>query len=131
MHDWVLRPPGNASVPAPAAVPIDAPVPKLQPALYNLNILLEIARGDQKFVASMLQIFIDGTFNTLRDLDRALAVGNVPGLQTTAHKLRPRLTHLQIMPAVALMTGFENWATSITMVCSRSLKPQTCCCAKY
>ena len=110
VHDWVLRPPGNVSVPAPAAVPIDAPVPKLQPALYNLDILLEMARGDQKFVASMLQTFIDGTFNALRDLNRALEVGSVPGLQATAHKLRPSLMHLQIMPAVALITSLENWA---------------------
>lgn len=57
----------------------------------------------------MLQTFLDGTAHALRDLNRALAVGNALDLRATAHKLRSSLMHLQIQPAVALMDSLENW----------------------
>jgi CheY-like chemotaxis protein/HPt (histidine-containing phosphotransfer) domain-containing protein len=109
VHDWILRPvgaPSEAPPPAPAAVP---PPPAASGTLYKLDMLLDTARGNQKFVESMLKTFIDGTYSALRDLGRALEVGNMQGLQSTAHKLRPSLVHLQIQPAVALMDRLENW----------------------
>jgi PAS domain S-box-containing protein len=110
VHDWVLRPPaGVASAQALLAAPAPLPAPDGGPALYKLDILLNTARGNQKFVESMLQTFIEGTYNALRDLNRALEVGNVQALQATAHKLRPSLMHLQIQPAVTLMDNLENW----------------------
>ncbi|RZK14755.1 MAG: sensor histidine kinase, partial [Hymenobacter sp.] len=112
VHDWILRPLGTATDPEAAPVPAPAP-PALSLdtslALYKLDILLDTARGNQKFVESMLKTFIDGTYNALRDLNRALEVGNMQGLQATAHKLRPSLVHLQIQPAVLLMDKLENW----------------------
>ena len=113
VHDWVLRPTGTAAeaaVLAPAPTPVAAPDPPAASAtLYKLDMLLDTARGNQKFVESMLKTFIDGTYNALRDLARALEVGNMQGLQSTAHKLRPSLVHLQIQPAVAIMDQLENW----------------------
>jgi len=112
VHDWVLRPQGSPAeaAPAPAPAPVAAPVlPAPGGTLYKLDMLLDTARGNQKFVQSMLKTFIDGTYNALRDLGRALEVGNVQSLQGTAHKLRPSLVHLQIQPAVALMDRLENW----------------------
>ena len=110
VHDWVLRPQGVAAEAAPAPVPVAAPeLPAPGGSLYKLDMLLDTARGNQKFVQSMLKTFIEGTYNALRDLGRALEVGNVQSLQGTAHKLRPSLVHLQIQPAVALMDRLENW----------------------
>jgi CheY-like chemotaxis protein len=113
VHDWVLRPHGSPSeAEAPAEpTPPAAPMPDvpLDGTLYKLDMLLDTARGNQKFVESMLKTFIEGTYNALRDLGRALEVGNIQGLQNTAHKLRPSLVHLQIQPAVALMDRLENW----------------------
>ncbi|RZL12632.1 MAG: sensor histidine kinase [Hymenobacter sp.] len=107
VHDWVLRPPiGLAGAPAQAA-PLPAGSPPIP--LYKLDILLNTARGNQKFVESMLQTFIDGTYSALRDLNQALEVGNVHALRATAHKLRPSLVHLQIQPAVTLMDSLEHW----------------------
>ncbi|TDN38853.1 hypothetical protein A8B98_22080 [Hymenobacter sp. UV11] len=104
VQDWVLHPAaGAADSAAPGASPA-APAPR-----YNLAILLNTARGNEQFVASMLQTFLDGTANAIRDLNRALAVGNLQGLRATAHKLRPSLVHLQIHPVVALMDSLENW----------------------
>jgi CheY-like chemotaxis protein len=110
VHDWVLRPAGAAAevALAPDPAPIAAP-PAAGATLYKLDMLLDTARGNQKFVESMLNTFIDGTYNALRDLARALEVGNMQGLQSTAHKLRPSLVHLQIQPAVAIMDQLENW----------------------
>jgi PAS domain S-box-containing protein len=110
VHDWVLRPQGGPAEAAPAPVPVAAPeLPAPGGALYKLDMLLNTARGNQKFVQSMLKTFIEGTYNALRDLGRALEVGNVQSLQGTAHKLRPSLVHLQIQPAVAIMDRLENW----------------------
>jgi PAS domain S-box-containing protein len=117
VHDWVLRPPGTANEPAeptpraalPAASPTTSTSTSSNATLYKLDILLNTARGNQKFVESMLKTFIDGTYNALRELGSALAIGNVSGLQGTAHKLRPSLVHLQIQPAVAIMDQLENW----------------------
>jgi CheY-like chemotaxis protein len=103
VQDWVLRPAAPSAAGAALAVP--APT-----SLYNLDILLTTARGNDQFVLSMLKTFLDGTANALRDLNRALAVGNVAGLRATAHRLRPSLVHLQVQPAVALLDSLENWA---------------------
>jgi PAS domain S-box-containing protein len=109
VHDWVARPPaGMAALPA-ATLPAAVPPAASSHALYKLDILFDTAKGNQKFVQSMLQTFIDGTYTALRDLNRALEVGSVQALQATAHKLRPSLMHLQIQPAVALMDSLENW----------------------
>ena len=108
VHDWVLRPPAGAPV-APV-VPAAQLAAGSGEVLYKLDILLDTARGNQKFVLSMLQTFLDGTATALRDLNHALEVGNVQGLQATAHKLRPSLVHLQVQPVVILLDNLETWA---------------------
>ena len=115
VHDWVVQP--QRSTPATAAhVALNTALVVAPPVagtpLYKLDILLDTARGNQKFVVSMLQTFIDGTYTALRDLNRALETGDLPSLQATAHKLRPSLKHLQILPAVALLDSLENWVGS-------------------
>ena len=106
VYDWMLRPPGRPL--PPTAPPKVAPVPQRQ--LYDLRLLESMAQGDQKFIASMLQTFISSTRTALRDLHAALAVGNLAGLQSTAHKMCPSLRHLHIQPAIELMDTIENWA---------------------
>ena len=106
VYDWMLRPPGRPL--PPTAPPKVAPVPQRQ--LYDLRLLESMAQGDQKFIASMLQTFISSTRTALRDLHAALAVGNLAGLQATAHKMCPSLRHLHIHPAIGLMDALENWA---------------------
>ena len=70
-----------------------------------------MGRGDQKFVASMLaNLHQQHPAQRCRDLHAALAVGNLAGLQATAHKMCPSLRHLQIQPAIELIDAMENWA---------------------
>ena len=108
--DWALKPVSLSLAPAPGpAAPVAAAPPIPSSQLYNLAVLLDMGRGDQKFVSSMLQTFINGTRNALRDLHGALAVGNLAGLQATAHKMRPSLRHLQIRPATEIMDTLDNW----------------------
>ena len=102
MCDWMLMPTDE-----PVSPP-EPPAPQCE--LYNLNVLLDMARGDQKFVSSMLQTFLSSTTKALRDLQAALAVGNLAGLQAAAHKMRPSLRHLHIKPALELMNTIDNWA---------------------
>jgi PAS domain S-box-containing protein len=112
VHDWILRPTTlvvESKAPEPKKVVISIPEQDPNAALYKLDILLATARGNQGFVESMLKTFISGTYNALRELSHALEMGNLQGLQATAHKLRPSLVHLQIQPAVAIMDKLENW----------------------
>jgi hypothetical protein len=113
VHDWIVRPAAPSTDGKPVeekqALVHPVPAPDPSPALYKLDILLDTARGNQTFVASMLKTFINGTYNALRDLGHALEAGNLPALQATAHKLRPSLVHLQIQPAVVIMDKLENW----------------------
>ena len=107
VHQWLLGAHNTVAaseISAPA--PVTAPAP---PSLYKLDMLLDMARGNQKFVATMLQTFINGTYAALRDLGHALQIGNVAAMRSIAHKLRPSLVHLQIKPVVTLMDSLENW----------------------
>ena len=107
--DWLLQPAAPLLAPPAGAAPAAPPAPGAPPLLYNLDVLQSMARGDEKFVSSMLQTFIDSTQRTLQDLHAALAVGNLAGLQAAAHKLRPSLRHLQIQAALRLMDLLEDW----------------------
>jgi CheY-like chemotaxis protein len=112
VHAWVLRPTTLLEAPTEPVAPLPSPEPG--PALYKLDMLMNTARGNQKFVESMLNTFIDSAYNALRDLNRALEVGNLAGIQATAHKLRPSLVHLQIQPVVSLIDQLENWEGAFT-----------------
>ncbi|WBA44164.1 PAS domain S-box protein [Hymenobacter canadensis] len=108
--DWLLQPaavPGSPNEVAQPALPAALAAPSM---IYNLEILQNMSQGDQKFVSSMIQTFIDSTQRTLQGLHAALAVGNLTGLQAAAHMLRPSLRHLQIHTALKLMDQLENWA---------------------
>jgi PAS domain S-box-containing protein len=110
VHDWVLGAHSTSESGEVSTVSTSMPVPGAPTvALYKLDMLLDTARGNQKFVAMMIQTFINGTYAALRDLSHALEIGNTAALQSIAHKLRPSLVHLQIKPVVALMDSLENW----------------------
>ena len=102
--DWMLMPTGR---------PVSPPEPPAPPApqgeLYNLNVLLDMARGDQKFVSAMLQTFVSSTQHSINSLHAALAVGNLEGLHAATHQLRPSLRHLQVQPALELLEALDAW----------------------
>jgi CheY-like chemotaxis protein/HPt (histidine-containing phosphotransfer) domain-containing protein len=92
---------GHGTETAPSAPP--------EPKLYNLNVLVAMARGDQNFVSAMLETFLKSTKQAMQDIQNALAIGDVKSIQNAAHKLRPSLQHLQIYPTLAVMDRLENW----------------------
>jgi PAS domain S-box-containing protein len=114
VHAWVVRPATPPEVASEVVAVAPPPSPEPGPVLYKLDMLMNTARGNQKFVESMLKTFIDSAYNALRDLNRALEVGNLSSLQATAHKLRPSLVHLQIQPVVSLIDQLENWEGAFT-----------------
>ncbi|WBA43951.1 PAS domain S-box protein [Hymenobacter canadensis] len=103
--DWLL-PKATSQLPPPSLTNL-APSPST--GLYNLEELQNMARGNQKFVSSMLGTFMTSTERTSQDLTAALAVGNLVGIQAAAHNLLPSLRHLQIHAAVNLMELLEQW----------------------
>ncbi|RSK43128.1 PAS domain S-box protein [Hymenobacter rigui] len=76
--------------------------------LYSLEALEHVANHDQKFIAVMLQTFIRSSQEVLVSLQLELAQHNVAGIRAAAHKLKPSLHHLQIIPVLQIIEDLEN-----------------------
>jgi PAS domain S-box-containing protein len=93
MHEWLHQ----------------APRHDKNPKLYRLDLLQQAARNDQKFVTFMLRTFLKSSAEILGSLHTGLAAGNVEALKASAHKLKPSLRHLQILPVLTLAEQLEEW----------------------
>ncbi len=65
-------------------------------ALYNLNSLKDMSRGNDAFVKKMLALFVDSVPRSTLDLEMALKTGDVESIRKLAHKLKPSLDNLGI-----------------------------------
>lgn len=65
-------------------------------ALYDLTSLENMARGDQEFIRTMLQIFVGLAHETLEKFDVAFASQDITTLQRAAHKIKPSLDQLGV-----------------------------------
>jgi PAS domain S-box-containing protein len=93
VHEWLHQAPGHDK----------------NPKLYRLDLLQQAAHHDQKFVTFMLRTFLKSSADILTSLHANLAAGDLEALKATAHKVKPSLRHLQILPALALAEELESW----------------------
>jgi PAS domain S-box-containing protein len=73
--------------------PEKSPTP---PALYSLETLESMSKGDKKFVHQMISLFIDIIPPLQQQLRDAAAAGNWPEVSQTAHKMKPSLDTMGI-----------------------------------
>lgn len=76
---------------------------------YQVDELLQVGQGDLEFVAFMLETFVAGCEDALRDLALGMEEGNLSLLKTTAHTLRPSLTHLRAMHILPPVEALDQW----------------------
>ncbi|NBG67360.1 PAS domain S-box protein [Acidiluteibacter ferrifornacis] len=65
-------------------------------ALYTLEKLSTISRGDQIFISKMVAIFIQQTSSAIEEMKEAEATNDYDRIRKLAHKLKPSLDNLQI-----------------------------------
>ena len=110
VSNWVL-PPGQGGAfdykaPAPAARLVQ---PAIGLKLYGVDELLQVGQGDLEFVAFMLETFIEGCQEALSNLAQGLEDTNLALLKTTAHTLRPSLTHLRALHILPPVEALDKW----------------------
>jgi signal transduction histidine kinase/CheY-like chemotaxis protein len=79
--------------------------------LYEVDELMKVGQGDLEFVAFMLETFVESCEDALLGLREGMQTQNIELLKTTAHTLRPNLTHLRalhLLPPVAALDEWKN-----------------------
>ena len=77
--------------------------------LYDLSLLHDTARGDQKFIDFMLRTFLDSSTAILQELRAAMSSGSLARLQAGAHKMKPSLMHLHIHQVLEPVEHLEKY----------------------
>ena len=117
VSDWILQPhmassgfdAGRASA-APERPPVRPGV-----KLYEVDELLKVGQGDPKFVVFMLQTFVESCEEALAGLTQAMREQNLTLLRTTAHTLRPSLTHLRALHLLPPVEALDQWASGFVV----------------
>jgi HPt (histidine-containing phosphotransfer) domain-containing protein len=76
--------------------------------LYDLGKLRQITRGDEKFMAKMLQIFINETVSGLTNLEKAFDEKNIKQVQFLSHRMKSSLNNLNIVEAAGIAEKIEK-----------------------
>ncbi|THU36881.1 PAS domain S-box protein [Niastella caeni] len=76
--------------------------------LYDLEKLKQITRGDEKFIAKMLQVFINETMTGVANLDQAFEEKNIKQVKFVAHRMKSSLNNLNIFTAARIAEQIEK-----------------------
>ena len=110
VSEWILQPHlANSGFDAGRAAQPPRPVAK-GVKLYEVDELLKVGDGDPQFVAFMLQTFVESCEEALQGLTQAMREQNLTLLKTTAHTLRPSLTHLRALHLLPPVEVLDQWA---------------------
>jgi two-component system, sensor histidine kinase len=77
-------------------------------ALYSLDRLRQITRGDEKFMVKMLQVFVQETNASMNALEAALGENNAGQVKFMAHKMKSALGNLSIDSASEIARQIEK-----------------------
>ena len=113
VSEWTMAP-------APATGPVaeTEAVADWQPAappaaagtrLYAVDELLAVGQDDQNFVAFMLETFVESCEEAAQNLSQGMREGDLTLLKTTAHTLRPSLTHLRALHLLPPVAALDQW----------------------
>jgi len=113
VSNWVLTPEQAAR--AESAAPAAAPAPAAGVKLYQTDELLHIGQGDLEFVRFMLETFVESCQEAIQGLAQGLADADVALLKTTAHTLRPSLTHLRALHILPPVEALDKWDSGFNL----------------
>lgn len=81
---------------------------------FDLSTLKEMAKGDEAFVAKMIQLFVDRTPPSILSIREHFDKDEREEIQRIAHKLKPSMDYLHIEPLTTDIRELESTAVSAT-----------------
>ena len=82
-------------------------------ALWDLEKLRELCRGNEEFLQKMLRLFLEQTPLRIKDMQKAFADKNWKAVSDTAHKMKPSLDNMGINALRETVRNLEK-ATEFT-----------------
>lgn len=64
--------------------------------LYDLSRLIDLSRGDEKFIKVMINLFVDQTPTAIQQMQRAFHVQDFGTLKHITHRIKPSIDNLKI-----------------------------------
>ncbi|MGI4832342.1 MAG: ATP-binding protein [Janthinobacterium lividum] len=120
--------PGGELLPAPIAPGPPAAAPASVPAaagrFYDLRYVWQEAKGQQAFVARMVQAFLGSAPPKLRELQAAAAAHDWPRVAEVAHFLKPNLQLLAVRAALGSVHALDELAEPVDEALSETLVAQ-------
>jgi signal transduction histidine kinase/CheY-like chemotaxis protein/HPt (histidine-containing phosphotransfer) domain-containing protein len=78
--------------------------------LYNLSVLHNSSRGNDKFVLKMVGIFVEQTIATIEKIDAALESNNFLEISQLIHKIKPSIDSMGVLSIQSEMKTLEKIA---------------------
>jgi CheY-like chemotaxis protein len=113
----------GTKLPEAAQLPVAGPAPA-PGRTYSLGHLWQEARGQQAFVARMVQAFQLGTPPKLRELEAAAAARDWRRVAEVAHFLKPNLGQLAVMAALAPVHALAGLTEPVEETATQALATQ-------
>jgi signal transduction histidine kinase/CheY-like chemotaxis protein len=114
--EWALRQPVTPvlaeAIVAEAFDLLVAPAaPAAEPSekLYAVDELLAVGQGDLEFVVFMLETFVESCEEAIERFGQGMQTADIGLVKTTAHTLRPNLTHLRAQHLLAPIAALDEW----------------------
>ena len=89
-----------------------APAAEPNEKLYAVDELLEVGQGDLEFVAFMLETFVESCEEAIERFGQGMETADIKLVKTTAHTLRPNLTHLRAEHLLPPVAALDEWQGS-------------------
>ena len=80
--------------------------------VYSLSKIEEISRGDQEFVHNMIEIFVEHTPTSIRELENALEIRDYLAVSKIAHRIKPSIENMGINQLKGEAKEIELYAKS-------------------
>jgi PAS domain S-box-containing protein len=87
----------------------EKPVPPSAEALFNLEQLRELSRGDEKFIAKMVAMFVQTAPASIAAMKSALQVNDFAKVKSIAHGLKPSIDSFGIISMKTRIRDIESF----------------------
>jgi HPt (histidine-containing phosphotransfer) domain-containing protein len=98
---------GDKWLPCPNQSTNKPPSKMKEDQLYDLTSLKAISRGNEAFVQKMVNIFCDETPVMVKEIEEGIKSGKLDKMRETAHKMKPSIDNLNIVPLKQLIRDIE------------------------
>ena len=80
---------------------------------FNLDELIRITNGDEKFISEMIDVFIKTTEEGMTEIENAIRENNYKAVSVIAHKIAPPCRHMGAELLLNYIKTMESCATGL------------------